>query len=130
MLARTATNALLRAASKTTAVANDDHNLLRAAARDYRASRAAYDANEIKRKNSREFVSAGRSFDCAQDKLQQAGSLCSQFSAATSAFDDLSRQRYDKLWRINVLRVVVSFLFRIPILWINARGIWYLVGGR
>ncbi len=76
------------------------------------------------------FVSAGRSFDCAQDKLQQAGSLCSQFSAATSAFDDLSRQRYDKLWRINVLRVVVSFLFRIPILWINARGIWYLVGGR
>ena len=50
MLARTATNAVLRAASKTTAVANDDHNLLRAAARDYRASRAAYDENEIKRK--------------------------------------------------------------------------------
>ena len=45
--------------------------------RDYRASRAAYDANEIKRKNSREFVSAGRSFGCAQDKLGQAGSLCS-----------------------------------------------------
>lgn len=49
---------------------------------------------------------------------------------ATSAFDDFGRQPYDKLWRISVLRVVVSFLFRIPILWINARGIWYLVVGR
>jgi hypothetical protein len=49
---------------------------------------------------------------------------------ATSAFDDFGRQRYDKLWRINVLRVVVSFLFRIRILWINALGIWYLVGGQ
>jgi hypothetical protein len=48
----------------------------------------------------------------------------------TSAFDDFSWQPYDKLWRISVLRVVVSFLFRIRILWINARGIWYLVVGR
>ena len=50
-----------------------------------------------------------------------------QFSAVTSAFDDLSRQRYDKLWRISVIRVVLSFLFRIAIRWINVRGIWYLV---
>ena len=53
-----------------------------------------------------------------------------QFSAVTSAFDDLSRPRYDKLWRISVLRVIVSFLFRIAIRWINARGIWYLVAGQ
>ena len=46
---------------------------------------------------------------------------------ATSAFDDFGGQQYDKLWRISVLRVIVSFLFRIPILWINARGIWYPV---
>src|SRR5204863_3578926 len=49
---------------------------------------------------------------------------------ATSAFDDLSRQRYDKLWRINVLRVVVSFLFRIAILCLSAHGIWCLVAVR
>jgi hypothetical protein len=49
---------------------------------------------------------------------------------ATSAFDDLSRPRYDKLWRISVLRVVVSFLFPIAIRWINARGIWYPVADR
>ena len=48
----------------------------------------------------------------------------------TSAFDDFSRPRYDKLWRISVLRVVVSFLFRIAIRWINAHGIWYLVAGQ
>ena len=53
-----------------------------------------------------------------------------QFSAVTSAFDDLSRPRYDKLWRISVIRVIVSFLFRIAIRWINARGIWYLVAGQ
>ena len=46
---------------------------------------------------------------------------------ATSAFDESSRPRYDKLWRISVIRVIVSFLFRIAIRWINARGIWYLV---
>jgi hypothetical protein len=34
---------------------------------------------------------------------------------ATSAFDDLSQSRYDKLWRISVLLMVVSFLFRIAI---------------
>src|SRR5437660_8981386 len=129
MLARTAANAVLRAMS----IQNPERRprciitSFVPRSRDEGASRAAYDANEIKRKNSREFVSAGRSFGCAQDKL---GACAPQFSAATSAFDDLSRQRYDKLWRINVLRVVVSFLFRIPILWINARGIWYLVGGR
>ena len=49
---------------------------------------------------------------------------------ATSAFDDLSRSRYDKIWRISVLRPVVSFLFRIAIRWINAHGIWCLVAGR
>ena len=49
---------------------------------------------------------------------------------ATSAFDDSSRPRYEKLWRISVLRVVVSFLFRIAILCLNAHGIWYLVGGQ
>ena len=49
---------------------------------------------------------------------------------ATSAFDDSSQSRYDKLWRISVLRVIVSFLFRIAIRWINARGIWYLVAGQ
>ena len=41
---------------------------------------------------------------------------------ATSVFDDLSRPRYDKLWRISVLRVVVSFLFRTAILCLNAHG--------
>src|SRR5439155_22263497 len=50
--------------------------------------------------------------------------------AATSAFDDLGRPRYDKLWRISVLRVVVSFLFRIAICCLNAHGIWYLVAGQ
>ena len=49
---------------------------------------------------------------------------------ATSAFDDFSWPRYDKLWRISVLRVVVSFLFRIAIRCLNAHGIWYLVAGR
>ena len=49
---------------------------------------------------------------------------------ATSAFDDSSQSRYDKLWRISVLRVVVSFLFRIAIGWINAHGIWCLVAGQ
>jgi len=49
---------------------------------------------------------------------------------ATFAFDDLSRPRYDKLWRISVLRVVVSFLFRTAILCLNAHGIWCLVAGR
>jgi hypothetical protein len=46
------------------------------------------------------------------------------------AFDDFSWPRYDKLWHISVLRVVVSFLFRIAIRWINARGIWYRVAGQ
>src|SRR5205807_3662718 len=45
-------------------------------------------------------------------------------------FDDLSRSRYEKLWPISVLRLVVSFLFRIAIPCLNAHGIWYLVGGR
>jgi len=49
---------------------------------------------------------------------------------ATSAFDDFSRPRYEKVWRISVLRVVVSFLFRIPILCLNAHGIRYLVAGQ
>ena len=49
---------------------------------------------------------------------------------ATSAFDDSSRPRYDKIWRISVLRVVVSFLFRIAIRCLNARGIWCLVAGQ
>jgi hypothetical protein len=51
-------------------------------------------------------------------------------SGATSAFDDLSRSRYDKVWRISALRLVVSFLFRIPIRCLNAHGIWCLVGGQ
>src|SRR5947208_13856931 len=49
---------------------------------------------------------------------------------ATSAFDDDSQPRYDKLWRISVLRVVVSFLFRITILCLSAHGIWYRVAGQ
>src|SRR6266700_6736733 len=49
---------------------------------------------------------------------------------ATSPFDDLSQPRYDKIWRISVLRVVVSFLFRIAIRCLNAHGIWYLVAGQ
>src|SRR5437773_10469449 len=49
---------------------------------------------------------------------------------ATSAFDDLSQSRYEKVWRISVLRVVVSFLFRIAILCLNAHGIWCLVAGQ
>ena len=56
--------------------------------------------------------------------------LLPRFSAVTSAFDDFGRQQYDKLWRISVLRLIVSFLFRITIRWINARGIWYLVAGQ
>ena len=76
-------------------------------------------------------VSARRPFDFAQDKLHQvAAATAPQFSAVTSAFDDFGGQQYDKLWRISVLRVIVSFLFRITILWINARGIWYLVAGQ
>jgi hypothetical protein len=51
-------------------------------------------------------------------------------SGATSAFDDFGRPRYEKLWRTSVLRLVVSLLFRIPILYLNARGIWYLVAGQ
>ncbi len=53
-----------------------------------------------------------------------------QFSAVTSAFDDVTQQRYDKLWRISVLHLIVSFLFRITIRWINARGTWCLVAGQ
>jgi hypothetical protein len=46
------------------------------------------------------------------------------------AFDDFSGSRYDKLWRISVFRLVVSFLFRIFIPCLNAHGIWYLVAGQ
>jgi hypothetical protein len=49
---------------------------------------------------------------------------------ATFAFDDFSRSRYHKLWRISALPLIVSFLFRIAIRWINAHGIWYLVAGQ
>src|SRR5207247_5363281 len=49
---------------------------------------------------------------------------------ATCAFDDSSQPRYEKVWRISVLRVVVSFLFRIAIPCLNAHGIWCLVAGR
>jgi len=49
---------------------------------------------------------------------------------ATSVFDDVNRPRYHKLCPISVLRMVVSFLFRIAIRWINALGIWCLVAGR
>ena len=49
---------------------------------------------------------------------------------ATSAFDDSSQSRYDNLWRISVLHLIVSFLFRITIRWINARGTWCLVAGQ
>ena len=49
---------------------------------------------------------------------------------ATFAFDDPNRPRYENLWRISVLRVVVSFLFRIAIRCLNAHGIWYLVAVR
>ena len=49
---------------------------------------------------------------------------------ATFAFDDFGQSRYDKLWRISVLRVVVSFLFRTAIRCLNAHGIWYLVAGQ
>src|SRR6266487_1667575 len=49
---------------------------------------------------------------------------------ATCAFDDLSQSRYDKLWRISVIRPVVSFLFRTAILCLNVHGIWCLVAGR
>jgi hypothetical protein len=62
-----------------------------------------------------------RSLDSA---LRETGHL------RACAFDDFSRPRYDKLWRISVLRPVVSFLFRIPILWRNAHGIWCLVRGQ
>src|SRR5438093_12525620 len=48
---------------------------------------------------------------------------------ATFAFDDSSLPRYDKVWRISVLRVVVSFLFRIAILCLNSYWIWFLVSG-
>ena len=49
---------------------------------------------------------------------------------ATSAFDDFSRSPYHKLWRISVLPLIVSFLFRIAIHWINAHGIWCLGAGQ
>jgi hypothetical protein len=51
-------------------------------------------------------------------------------TAAATVFDDLSRPRYEKLWRISVLRLVVSFRCRIAILCLSAHGIWYLVAGR
>ena len=47
---------------------------------------------------------------------------------ATSAFDDLSRPRYHKLWRISVLRVVVSFLF--PDSYPLDKCPWHMVPGR
>ena len=63
--------------------------------------------------------------------VYEAGELqAQQHEDSIGSFDDFGQSRYDKLWRINVLRVVVSFLFRIAILWINARGIWYLVAVR
>ena len=68
--------------------------------------------------------------DCKQFTLQVAAATAPQFSALTSAFDDFGGQQYDKVWRISVLRVIVSFLFRITIRWINARGIWCLVAGQ
>ena len=68
--------------------------------------------------------------DCKQLTLQTAAATAPQFSALTSAFDDFGGQQYDKVWRTSVLRVIVSFLFRITIRWINARGIWYLVAGQ
>jgi hypothetical protein len=49
---------------------------------------------------------------------------------ATSAFDDFSWSPYHKLWRISVLPLIVSFLFRIAIRWINAHGIWCLGAGQ
>jgi hypothetical protein len=49
---------------------------------------------------------------------------------AASVFDDLSQPRYDNIWRINVIRVVVSFRFRIAIPCLSARGIWYQVAVR
>jgi hypothetical protein len=49
---------------------------------------------------------------------------------ATSAFDDFSRSPYHNLWRISVLPLIVSFLFRIAIRWINAHGIWCLGAGQ
>ena len=61
---------------------------------------------------------------------QVAAATAPQFSAVASAFDDFGGQQYDKVWRTSVLRVIVSFLFRITIRWINARGIWYLVAGQ
>ena len=62
-------------------------------------------------------------------KIDMTSSMNSS-SGATSAFDDFSQSRYEKLWPISVVRLVVSFLFRIPILCLNAHGIWYLVAGR
>jgi len=63
--------------------------------------------------------------------VHEAGELqAQQHEDSIGSFDDFDRQQYDKPWRISVLRVVVSFLFRIRILWINARGIWYLVAGQ
>jgi hypothetical protein len=49
---------------------------------------------------------------------------------ATSAFDDFSWSPYHKLWRISVLPLIVSFLFRIAIRWINAHGISCLGAGQ
>jgi hypothetical protein len=68
--------------------------------------------------------------DCKQLTLQTAAATAPQFSALASAFDDFGGQQYDKVWRTSVLRVIVSFLFRITIRWINARGTWCLVAGQ
>ena len=76
-------------------------------------------------------VSASPRCNFAQDRLHQvAAATAPQFSAVTSAFDAFGWQQYDKLWRISVLHLIVSFLFRITIRWINARGIWCLVAGQ
>jgi hypothetical protein len=98
-------------------------------AKSYGASRAAYDAAKSHPDlNKSSFRLAAES--PSRTGINRLVACAPQFSAVTSAFDDLSQPRYDKLWRISVFRMVVSFLFRIRILWINAHGIWYLVGGQ
>jgi hypothetical protein len=49
---------------------------------------------------------------------------------ATSAFDDLSRPRYQKLWRISVIPLDVGFLFRIDTRYPNVHGTWHRAAGR
>ena len=66
--------------------------------------------------------------DCKQLTLQTAAATASQFSAVTSAFDDFSRPRYDKVWRISVTSPDCEF--SLPDNYPLDKCPWHMVPGR